>query len=313
MRHYPGQKFKAIHFLFNYIKLLLGIFIANLLISMKVELELVQPDEGSSFRFLYQFVPSHEFVWQYHYHPEFELVCVTGGSGTRHVGSHLSSYDNGDLVLIGSNVPHSGFGLNASDPHEEIVLQAKEDIILRAGQQLPEIEAIETLLDKARYGILFTGKIKEEVTAFLLDLRQQSSFEKYIGLLKVLQLLAHSGEYQLLNRQVILPDTINKHKARLQKILTYVEQHYAEETNIEKVAQLAGLSIPSFCNYFKKTTHITFTEFVNRYRIQKACLLLQQDKTISEACYECGFNNVTYFNKVFKTVMGKTPSEFRRV
>ncbi|WP_394803527.1 helix-turn-helix domain-containing protein [Niabella hibiscisoli] len=73
-----------------------------------------------------------------------------------------------------------------------------------------------------------------------------------------------------------------------------------------------GLSVPSFCNFFKKTTQITFSDFVNQYRIQKSCMLLHQDKSISEVCFECGFNNVTYFNRLFKQVMNETPSGFKK-
>lgn len=279
---------------------------------MKVEFEIVKPDKGSSFRLLHQKVSSKDFIWQYHYHPEVEITCVLKGSGTRHVGNHISNYDNGDLVLIGPNLPHSGFGLHATNPHEEIVVQAKEDVIKQPLAHLKEMEAIGLLLEKAKYGIVFTGETKKAATAKLINMLQLSSFEKYIELIKVLQLLAVSEEYSLLNEQVLLSTTINKHKARLQKILTYVENHYTKEIDIADVARLSALSVPSFCNYFKRTTHITFTDFVNRYRIQKACLLLQEDKTIAEVCFETGFNNVTYFNKVFKAVLNKTPSEFRK-
>ena len=105
---------------------------------------------------------------------------------------------------------------------------------------------------------------------------------------------------------------IKKNNARLQKIFTYVEQHFNEELNIQKVASVAGLSVPSFCNYFKKVMSTTFTDFVNQYRIQRACQLLQQDRTIAETSFECGFNNVAYFNKVFKTITKKTPSGFKK-
>jgi len=279
---------------------------------MKVEFEIVKPDKESSFRLLHQKVFTKDFVWQYHYHPEVEITCVLAGSGTRHVGNHISNYDNGDLVLIGPNLPHSGFGLHATNPHEEIVVQVKEEVIKQPLLHLKEMDMIGLLLEKAKYGIVFTGETKKAVTERLISMLQLPSFERYIELIKVMQLLAVSEEYTLLNEQVLLSAVINKHKARLQKILTYVENHYAEQIDILDMARLAALSVPSFCNFFKRTTHVTFTDFVNRYRIQKACLLLQEDKTIAEVCFETGFNNVTYFNKVFKTVLNKTPSEFKK-
>ncbi|MFT3981544.1 MAG: AraC family transcriptional regulator [Ferruginibacter sp.] len=278
---------------------------------MKVEFEIVKPDKGSSFRVLFQKAAIKDFIWAYHYHPEFEITCVLYGSGTRHVGNHLSVYEDGDLVMIGSNLPHSGFGLNATEPHEQIVIQVKPDIISHV-YNLPEMSAVVKLLDNSKYGIVFRGKTKKKVTEAMKQMKEMAAFQRYQQLLHILQLLGTSKEYDLLNEQALLSTSINKHKARLQKIFTYVEQHYKEEIDMQKIAGITALSVPSFCNYFKKTTQTTFTEFVNRYRVQKACYLLQQDKTIAEACFESGFNNVTYFNKVFKNVMNKTPSSFIR-
>jgi AraC-like DNA-binding protein len=124
--------------------------------------------------------------------------------------------------------------------------------------------------------------------------------------------MATTTDFELMNPSVSFSSLIKKNNDRLQKIFTYVEQHFNEEINIKDVASIVNLSVPSFCNYFKKSVHTTFTDFLNNYRIQKACLLLQQEKTIAETCFECGFNNVPYFNKVFKTITKKTPSTFKK-
>ncbi|HEY0297889.1 MAG TPA: AraC family transcriptional regulator [Arachidicoccus sp.] len=277
---------------------------------MKVEYEIIKTDKDSSFRLLHhKKIHISDFIWQYHYHPEYEIVYVKEGSGTRHVGNHLSRYHSGDLVLIGSNLPHSGFGLHAADPHEEIVLQVRKEI-LPIG--LTEMEAVSLLLDRAKFGIAFSQKTQTSIGNALNKMLSQSPVQKYLSMLEIFYELATAQDYLLLNENIIQSSSINKHKARLQKIFTYVENSFAQEVDIEKVARIAGLSVPSFCNFFKKTTQITFTSFVNNYRIQQACMLLQQDKTIAEVCFECGFNNVTYFNKVFKSVMAKTPTDFIR-
>ncbi len=278
---------------------------------MKIEYEIVKPDEGSCFRLLHQKVPISSLWWQYHYHPEIELTCVLNGSGTRHVGNHLSNYSNGDLVLIGSDLPHSGFGWHGTDPHEEIVIQFRREVVNPAQEDLPEMKAIGRLLERSKFGILFNGEVKAMITGMLIQMIDLHPFERYQALQKALHVLALSSEYTLLNQQVLLSAAIDKHKSRLQKVFTYVERHYNEKIDIKAVADLAAISIPSFCNYFKKTTNITFTDFVNHYRVQMACLLLQQDKTVAEVCYQCGFKNVTYFNKVFKHVLSVTPTEFR--
>ncbi len=280
---------------------------------MRVEFEIVHPDEGSSFRLLHQKTIAEKHAWQYHYHPEYEIVCVLAGSGTRHVGNHFSSYENGDLVIMGPNLPHSGFGLNAHGLHEEIVIQIKEEVFSQSLLTRPELGPLSPFLERVKYGVSFSGATKEKATKKLVRLLKLPAFERFIELIALLQFLATSTEYSMLNLpQGFLPLTVQKHHERLKSIFAYVEQHYDEEIEIKKVADIAHLTVPAFCNYFKKVMSITFTDFINQYRIQQACILLHQEKSIADACFECGFNNVTYFNKVFKTIMKKTPSEFKK-
>jgi len=276
---------------------------------MKVTFERVIPDEKSSFCTIHNNSPISEFKWEYHYHPEIELVCVLSGNGTRHVGYHKSNYTNGDLVLIGSNIPHSGFGLNSIDPHEEIVLQFKEDI-LQFPEQESEARSIKSLLELSKFGILYSVDIKNKLLPKLTQMLECEGYKRYLLLLEILFELSKCDEYELLNQEIMPYTIISKNKTRLENIFTFVEHNYDKEISIEEVAKLANLTLPAFCNFFKKATQITFTEFVNRYRINKACLLMIQDKTISECSYSCGFNNVTYFNRMFKKYTEKTPSEF---
>jgi len=279
---------------------------------MNVEFEIILPDEGSSFRLLHTKTRPEKYPWIYHYHPELELVCVLKGGGTRHVGSHLSNYDNGDLTFIGSNLPHAGFGLNAHGIHEEIVIQVKEEVLKESVLSRPEMQVIASLLDKGRYGVCFKGAIKQKITRQLINMLQMPPFERYMELVSVFYQMALSNEYELLNPSSALLTITKKNNARLQNILSYVEQHYHEEIDIKKAASIANLSVPSFCNYFKKIMSFTYTDFLNQYRIQKACIMLQQEKSISEISFDCGFNNVAYFNKVFKTITKKTPTQYKK-
>ncbi|MFT3933412.1 MAG: AraC family transcriptional regulator [Chitinophagaceae bacterium] len=279
---------------------------------MKIEFELIQEDEGSSFRLLHDKIPAEEYSWQYHYHPEFEIVCVLAGNGTRQVGNHASNYENGDLVLMGPDLPHSGFGLNTRGTIEQIVVQFKKDVFGPGFLARPEMKHISLLLEKSSYGISFGDATKEKVMKRMMRLPKISPFERFVELTHILQLMATSEEYTLLNSQITLPNTIRKVHVRLQNIFNYVEQNYQEEINIKKVAAIAHLTVPAFCNYFKKIMNITFTDFINQYRIEQACIMLQQEKSIGQVCFECGFNNVPYFNKVFKAIVKKTPSEFKK-
>lgn len=240
------------------------------------------------------------------------MVCIPYGNGTRHVGSHLGKYENGDLILIGSNTPHSGFGLNSDLLHEEIVVQMNEELFTKHLTAFKETTRIIQLIEKCKLGVHFFGDTKKKATEKLLTLSNLNPMERFVELISVFHLLSLSKEYELLNSEIFITPAFHKNNIRLQNVFNYIERHFHEEISIQKIASLAHLSVPAFCNYFKKTVNFTFTDFLNQYRIQRACLLLQQEKSVSEISFECGFNNVAYFNKVFKNILKKTPSEYRK-
>lgn len=277
---------------------------------MKVYFEKIENDKNSSFRTLHINVPTTELKWEYHFHPEVELVCVVSGSGSRHVGYHKGNFWDGDLVLIGSNVPHAGFGLNSTDPHEEIVIQFKEEMVSFM-DYTTEFRHVFKMIKSAKLGILFSEEIKQEILPTLFKMLEAEGPEKYVLLLETLSILAGQDQFDYLNKEVMPHSIILKNRERLQNIFTLVEKNYHTEIDIRDVAAIANLTVPAFCNFFKKTTLLTFTEFVNRYRVEKACQHMILEKSISESCYLVGFNNVPYFNRMFKKYLGKSPSEFR--
>ncbi len=276
---------------------------------MKVSYENIKNDTDCSFRTLHINVPVSELRWEYHYHPEIELVCVVSGNGSRHVGYHKSNFRDGDLVLIGSNIPHSGFGLNSLDPHEEIVIQFSEEII-QFPANVKEFNDIRKMIGLSKFGILFSSETKDRLLPSLYEIMTLKGFEKYLLLQRILAELSAQKDYQLLNKEAMPHTIISKNKERLQAIFTYVEKNFDKDIDINEVAELANLTLPSFCNFFKKTTKMTFTEFLNQYRIDKACAMILQGKSISECCYNTGYNNISYFNRAFKKYVGKTPTEF---
>lgn len=276
---------------------------------MRVSYENVKADENSSFRTLHMNFPVKEFRWEYHYHPELELVCVVSGSGTRHVGYHKSSFRDGDLVLIGSNIPHSGFGLNSSDPHEEIVIQFREEII-QFSKDIVELTNLRKMLSVAKFGVLFSSSTKKRILPQLQEILKTKNNKRYLLLLKLLVELSDEKDYVLLNKEVMPHTIISKNRERLQSIFTFVEKNYKKEIDINEIAAIVNLTLPSFCNFFKKTMKITFTDFLNQYRIEKACHHILQGKSVSESCYSTGYNNISYFNRAFKKYVGKTPTEF---
>lgn len=278
----------------------------------KSPIEIIHLDEGSSFRVLHHKVSADEFQWNYHCHPEIEIVFVNEGVGRRHVGKHMSYYQDGDLVLIGSNLPHSGFGFGSSGVHEEIVVQFRSDIIIDGQLGIrPELQLVGQLFEKSKHGLCFYGNTKVQIGEKLKLINSLSPYQKFIAVLDILTELAKSNEYILLSEATDSSILSHKDQSRLKKIFNHLEINYQQSIDIKQVAELVNLSVPAFCNYFKKLVSMTYTDFVNEFRIEKACQSLLSDKSILDICFECGFSSQSYFSKVFKKMKGKTPLEFR--
>ena len=266
-------------------------------------------DPGQSFR-LFEPRLKHYFYW--HYHPEYELVYVEALNGIRHVGQHISSFMGSDLVLIGANVPHLNFDYGLKTAYKQIVVQLKQDFLGDAFAHTPEWNAIGQLFEKAQLGLSFSGQTKTTVVAKLKQMQQLGQFEQLLCLLEIFQLLAHSTEVTALNAQDTSVKLFLSDKIRMGSIYKYIHANYNQSPDVNAVAASVHLSTPAFCRYFKKQTNLTFTDFVNQYRITQAKTLLLQDISVSEACYETGFESLSYFNKLFKRITGENPSVFKK-
>ncbi len=276
---------------------------------MKIQLENIQPDEKSSFRLLHNPKLNDLFFW--HFHPEYELVYIEGASGTRHVGKHISTYAYSDLVLIGSNIPHLNFDYGIKTTYRKEVLHISEPFKEQIFKQVQELSSVYRLFEIAQYGIAFSGSTKKLVGEQMKKLHQLSAFEQFIAVVKILRTLALSNEFELLHKQPVHNRLAKKQLPRLQKVYSFIDENYTEKIKIQDVAKTINLSKEAFCRYFKKNTGNTFTSFLNQYRITQAKRLLLLGKNVSEACYECGFESLSYFNRTFKKVSGENPSQFK--
>ncbi len=276
---------------------------------MKVEYEKISPDTGSSFRLIHWKSENDRYFW--HYHPEYEIVFVRKGSGKLHIGEHLKNYEEGELVFIGPDLPHTGFGYGVIGEHEEIVVQLREDFLGEEFMQKPELQHIRKLFERAKQGLSFQGKSRKIVAAKLQKMLTFSHFERLVELLNIFDILATTTEFTVLNAADKRFDFNHKDEDRINKVYEYVEQNYQKNIDIQAVADLANLTVPSFCRYFKKISHITYTDFVNEYRINQACRLLFENKPIADICFEVGFNNISHFNKTFKQLKGVSPREYK--
>jgi AraC-like DNA-binding protein len=275
----------------------------------KIQLERVDFEPGKSFKL---FSPRLRNTFLWHYHPEYELVYVEADAGIRHVGTHISGYTHGDLVFIGSNLPHLNFDYRLRSDYHQIVIQLRTDFLGAAINLAPELSLIHTLFKSAAYGIAFHGDTRTLVAQKLKQLSNLNSFDQLLELIHIFQLLAGSNEYTILNKDETSKDFILKDKIRMGAIYEYIDAHYAQKPDVNIVAGKVNLTTPAFCRYFKRQTNITFTEFVNQYRIERAKNLLMQDKNITETCYAVGFESLSYFNKLFNKIVGENPSDFKR-
>jgi len=276
---------------------------------MKIQKEAVLPDPGQSFKL---FKPSLRNYFFWHYHPEYELVYVEATNGIRHVGQHISSFMDSDLVLIGPNIPHLNFDYGVQTEYRQIVVQLKENFMGDAFKETPEFAAIQSLFDKAYLGLSFSGKTKQAVAEKLRLMQRLNHFEQLLCLLEVFQLLATSNEVTELNEQDTSVKLFLHDKIRMGSVYKYIHSKYNEKPDVNEVAASVHLSTAAFCRYFKKQTKMTFTDFVNQYRITQAKTLLLKDISVSEACYEVGFESLSHFNKLFKKITGHNPSVFRK-
>ncbi len=278
--------------------------------AVKVKLEEVKPDQGSSFRILLTPGLNDQFYW--HFHPEYEIVYAEATGGTRHVGDHISRYEGSDLVFIGPNIPHLNFDYGVKTNCEQVVVQMKEDFLGKDFLHLPEFVLIKQLFEKAKQGLSFFGEAKKSVGEKLKRLSSLSHFDQLMELLQIFQLLAATKEVNTLQSKPIANATAFKEQERLKRIYQYIEEHYQQKIDVNKVAALSHLTTAAFCRFFKKITRMTFTDFLNQYRINQAKNLLLQNQTVTEACYNSGFDNLSYFNKTFKKLAGENPSQFRK-
>ncbi|WP_297791768.1 AraC family transcriptional regulator [uncultured Eudoraea sp.] len=277
---------------------------------MKIQLEQINTDNKSSFRLLHNPRLNDLFYW--HFHPEYELVYIEGANGTRHVGDHISQYVYSDLVLIGSNIPHLNFDYGIQTEYKKEVLHVSSAFKNKIFTEIPELSDVFKLFEKSQYGMAFTGKTKEIIGSRLKKLHVLSPFSQFLEVLHIFSILASSEEYTLLHEYPVRNKYSQKQQDRLKTIYAFIDKNYQRKIELAEVAALSNLSKEAFCRYFKAATGSPFTSFLNRYRISQAKRLLLKGKNISEACYDCGYESLSYFNRTFRKITSENPSDFKR-
>lgn len=237
-------------------------------------------------------------------------MYVNGGSGKRQIGSHVSYYRNGDLLLIGSNLPHCGFTDGLTKNESETVIQLRSDFLGEPFFEIPEMRNVKSMLKCAGMGIVFHGHEKRTIGSKIEELKDKKFYDRLLGLLEILKLLEEAENYTILNAQGFILETELEDHNRINIVFNFVKEEFTRPIALEEVANIVSMTVPSFCRYFKKITGKTFIRFLNEYRLVHAAKLLHEKQTsILDVCFESGFNNFSHFNKLFRKFTGKAPSK----
>ncbi|WP_163324020.1 AraC family transcriptional regulator [Draconibacterium mangrovi] len=257
------------------------------------------------------------FTYPWHFHSEYEIVYVLEGIGTRFVADSIEEFSSGDFVLMASNLPHfwksetALYKGNSSKRLKYIVIQFPNEFFREAMADYPEFYKIKELLKRSGRGISFTKEFADKARKKVMKVARSDGFDRLSHMLQLLQFMAKSNEYYLLAGQYYQLERHNFTSDRLTKVIHYLNTNYLGKVELKNVAAVANMHPSAFCRYFKENSGKSLSEFISEIRIGYACRLLLEGKmTVSQICFESGFNNISNFNRAFKKNTGYTPSSY---
>jgi AraC-like DNA-binding protein len=259
---------------------------------------------------------SHGFptpLARWHCHDEYELHLITATSGKAFVGDWIGPFQPGHLVLCGPRLPHNWISLDLPEggvAERDLVIQFAHDPIAHAAQSIPELAEVLPLLERARHGIEFFG-LSSRAGELWFGIKQSRGIQRFAAFCEFLALLARCTDFRLLSNVQMQGDDDDA-LAPINAIVERITSDVASPLSASDIAADLGMSESQFSRFFRRATGNTFTDFINRVRVNRACqLLMETDRPVMHICYEVGFQNVANFNRRFRDIKGMTPSEFR--
>lgn len=278
---------------------------------MKTLIEKLPLSVNSSFVARIFKTPFFEVPW--HQHIEYELILFLEGEGLSFIGNYAGEFQPGDIFFIGKNVPHTFQKRYKEMITSAVVIQFKEDFLGNDFLKVPEIRDIKDLFKESMQGLQITGGTKLKLEPLIISLEAADGIIRIVRLLECLHLMNFKKEYFPLSTQEVGISN-PRDMERIDLVFRYTADEFANKITLDDVAAIAGLSVPAFCNYFKKSTKKTYIDFLNEVRIGYACkLLIDTDSSIVNICYESGYNTLANFNKQFLKIKKETPSKYRRL
>ncbi|BDD01923.1 AraC family transcriptional regulator [Persicobacter psychrovividus] len=251
-----------------------------------------------------------------HQHDAYELTFTQNSYGTRLIGNSIDPFHENDLALIGPNLPHQWQNdeVYINSKHEKILLTVvhfTEQGLTQILEQ-PAGQKIKKLLEDSQKGIAFDKIIVDQILVLLQKMKSTDTMEGYLAFLQMLHTLADADHYRQLSTASFVGGN-ERNEQRIKSAYRYIHENFKNDICLNDVADHLCMSASAFAHFFKKNTGFTFSSFINESRIAVACEMLQYgQQSISSICYEVGFQNLSYFNRVFKKIKGLSPLEFRQ-
>jgi AraC-like DNA-binding protein len=253
-----------------------------------------------------------------HRHEEIQLTFIQRGEGTLLVGNHMHSFSSNEIYLIGANMPHvfksnpSYFSEGNSKSIQSLTLFFNTKGKLASLFDLPELKNVHSFFSSCYSGFKVPASSFADISGRILSIKYASGLDQLMQFFQLLKSLSILENLNPLSPDV-QPATMSDFEGvRISKIYSYIMQHYNRDLTLEEVAAAAYMTPQAFCRYFKKHTRLTFVSFLNEVRINEACKKLIEGSydSVSSIAYDCGFNSITNFNRVFKSTLGISPREY---
>ena len=266
--------------------------------------------------FLFMSWECNYFDKPWHFHKDYELVLIDKTEGTRFIGDHVSHFKDGDLILIGPNIPHlyrnnEEYYKNKGLIAKSIFIHFTDDFPGKTFFDLPEMKLVRKLLDKSSLGFEIKGKTNQYVKQKLIDMKQELPTKRLLSLLDILIFLSTSSDLKFILSSGFTANN-SYDTDRINIVFQFIMKNYTHDIYVEEIASKLNMSVASFSRYFKHHTRKTFSHYVTEIRIAHACRLLMEDNyNISEICYLSGFDNLSNYYRHFKKQVGVIPKEYK--
>ena len=280
---------------------------------MNPELETVELDGGHSIKMSHYQCSAFQDDHSWHFHPECEISYIVKGAGTRFVGDSVEHFSAGDVVLVGPNVPHCWVSEEGETQNEMIVLQFSPLCLGQSFLDMPEAKSLNALLQQAKRGVLISSQQSGVIKSCLDDIESSDGLIRLSHFIRLLHTMSTDDAVTYLASELYIADISEFHGGRLEKVMRYVKENLSQDIKQTEVAEVVCMTPQSFSRFFRATTGRTFVAFVNVLRISEASkLLVNTNHDITEIAFECGYSNVSNFNRRFSEIKKCTPSEYRK-